>query len=120
MANWAWPHTPASNSARLLLDGGPFHGEQVAFLPPDLPAPAQIAWTGWHHGGFTAHLYEWHGDTVMDRGRTDALIYRHTGRVLAAADIPPVLGDDVEVWADGAAMIARVFDVPAAMLWPGV
>lgn len=120
MANWAWPHTPSSICARLLLLGGPFDGEEVAFLPPDLAAPAQIVWSGWSPQGFTAWLYEWHGEKAMDRGRTDALVYRATGRRLAAEEIPPLIADDAEMWADGAAMIVSVFDVPAWLLWPGV
>jgi hypothetical protein len=120
VANWAWPHTPASNCARLVLAGGPFDGEQVAFLPPDLGAPGQIVWSGWLLHGFTAWLYEWHGEKTMDRGRTDALIYRPTGRQLAADEIPPLVAQDVEVWAEAPAMIASAFDVPAEMIWPGL
>lgn len=120
MANWAWPHTPASNCARLVLAGGPFDGEQVAFLPPDLAAPAQIVWSSWSPYGFTAWLYEWHGEKTMDRGRTDALIYRPTGRRLAAEEIPPLIAEDTEVWADTAAMIVEGFDVPAELMWPGL
>ncbi len=120
MANWAWPHTPASYCARLVLTGGPFDGEEVAFLPPDLAAPAQIVWGGWSPQGFTAWLYERTGETVMDRGRTDALVYRPTGRRLGPDKIPPLIADDTEVWADGAAMIVEAFDAPPEMLWPGV
>lgn len=120
MANWAWPHTPASYCARLVLHGGPFDGEEVAFLPPDLAAPAQIVWSGWLLGGFSAWVYEWHGGATKDRGRTDALVYRATGRRLAAEEIPPLIGEDVELWAGAAASIASAFDVPAELLWPGV
>lgn len=120
MANWAWPHTPSSNYARLRLYGGPFHGEEVAFLPPDLAAPAQIVWSGWSPQGFTAWLYEWHGTVTMDRGRTDALVYLATGRRVAVDEIPPQIEQDTEMWADGAAMIASAFAVPAELIWPGV
>lgn len=120
MANWAWPHTPASNCARLVLTGGPFDGEEVAFLAPDQGAPAQIVWSGWLLHGFVAWLYEWHGEKTMDRGRTDALVYRPTGRTLAAEEIPPLIGEDVEVWADGADLIVEAFDVPRELIWPGL
>lgn len=116
--------------ARILLSGGPFDGEQVGFLPPDTANPAQIVWTGWFPWGFTAYLYEWRGETSMDRGRTNALIYRpviswrddqsHEGRRITPEEIPPAVGDNAEVWADGAAMIVSAFDVPAEMIWPGV
>lgn len=126
MANWAWPHTPASNCARVLLVGGPFDGEVVDYWPPDRAVPAQIVWSGWI-GGFTACLYQWHGEKILDRGRVDALIYRPTGRRLAAEEIPPAVAEDVELyaeayarWADGAAMIASAFAVPAELIWPGL
>jgi hypothetical protein len=123
VANWAWPHTPSSICARLRLHGGPFDGEEVAFLPPDLATPAQIVWSGWFPWGFDAWLYEWHGETAMDRGRTDALIYRATGRRLAAEEIPPLIADDTELWADTAATWAeamRSIGVPAWLIWPGL
>ena len=120
MANWAWPHTPASYCARIVLTGGPFDGEEVAFAPPDLAVPVQIVWSGWFPWGFDAWLYEWHGETTVDRGRTDALIFRPTGRRLDPDEIPPLIAEDVEVWADGAAMIASAFDVPAELIWPGL
>lgn len=121
MANWAWPHTPASDCARLVLSGGPFDGEQVGFLPPDTPAPAQIAWAGWLPWGFDAYLYEWHGERTMDRGRTDALVYTPAQPArLDPATIPPLIGEWADVWADGAAMIASAFAVPAELIWPGV
>lgn len=122
MANWAWPHTPASNMARILLADGPGDGEQVGFLPADTAAPAQIAWATFLPSvGFTAYVYHWDGkERVMDRGRTDALVYRCTGHRLAPGDIPPAVGDDADLWADGAAMIVAAFDVPAEMIWPGV
>jgi hypothetical protein len=120
VANWAWPHTPASNCARLVLTGGPFDGEQAAFLPPDLAAPAQIVWSGWFPWGFDAWLYEWHGERTMDRGRTDALLYRPTGRRLPADEVPYGISELAEVWADGAALIVAAFDVPPELIWPGL
>ena len=120
MANWAWPHTPASYCARLVLTGGPFDGETAAFLPPDHLAPAQIVWSAWSPQGFAAWLYEWSGERTTDRGRTDALIYRPTGRRLDPEEIPPLVAEDADVWADGAAVIASAYDVPAELLWPGV
>jgi len=120
MANWAWPHTPADNLARIVLRGGPFDGEQVGFVPPDTAAPVQVVWSGWAPWGFDAWLYEWHGETTTDRGRTDALVFRPTGRRLAADEIPPLIADDAALWASGAAMIVSAYDVPAALLWPGV
>lgn len=120
VANWAWPHTPASNCARLMLFGGPFAGEQVAFLPPDLAAPAQIVWSGWSGHGFTAWLYEWHGEVTVDHGRTDALVYLCTGRRLTPDEIPPLIEEDTEMWADSAALIVEAFDVPRELMWPGL
>lgn len=120
MANWAWPHTPSSNIARLTLAGGPFDGEEAAFVPPDTSPPVQIVWSGWSPQGFTAWLYEWHGETTTDRGRTAALVYRPTGRRLGPDEIPPLIAEDVEMWADSADLIARVFDVPPELLWPGL
>jgi hypothetical protein len=131
MANWAWPHTPDSIMARVILRGGPFDGEQVGFLPPDTAAPAQIIWTGWFPWGFTAYQYEWRGETEMDRGRTSALIYRppiyqnehlrvSRGRRVPLEEIPPGLADSADLWSDGAALIVAAYDVPADMIWPGV
>lgn len=120
MADWAWPHAPASNYARLLLIGGPFDGEEAAFAPPDLTVPAQIIWSGWTRQGFTAYVYERTGETAPDEGRTAALIYRATGRRLAPGDIPPLMAQQAEMWADGAEMIRRAFDVPADLIWPGL
>lgn len=131
MASYAWPHTPADRWARLVLWGGPFDGEQVAFLPPDHAAPAQVVWSGWFPWGFSAYLYEWRGETVPDRGRVDALIYRPPirqaedlrvvrGRRVPAGEIPPLIAEDAEMWADGAAMIASAFDVPVELIWPGL
>ena len=103
MANWAWPHTPASNLARLILRGGPFDGEAGVFVPPDTPAPVQLVWAGWLPGvGFQAWLYEWKGETVIDQGRTDALVYRPSGRRVPADEIPPVVADAAYQWADAA------------------
>jgi hypothetical protein len=109
-----------ANFARLLLTGGPFDCHEVATLPPDVAAPAQIVWSGWTRHGFTAWLYEWHGERTMDGGYSDALIYRPTGRQLAADEIPPLVAQDVEVWAEAPAMIASAFDVPPEMMWPGL
>ena len=108
MANWAWPHTPASNYARLRLVGGPFDGEEVAYLAPDMAAPAQVVWSGWSPQGFTAWLYEWHGETATDRGRTDTLVYRTKGRRLSPKEIPPLIADDAEVWADAADLLVAL------------
>lgn len=121
MADWAWPHTPASYCARIVLADGPFPGEQVGYLPPDRPAPGQIVWSAWLSGlGFAAWLYEWHGERSMDQGRTDALLYRCTGRRLHPEEIPPAVGQDADLWADGAALIVAAYDVPAELIWPGV
>jgi hypothetical protein len=113
MANWAWPHTPASNWARLILHGGPFDGEQIAFLPPSVAAPAQVVWGGWFPWGFSAYLYEWRGEKTMDRGRTDTLIYRppirqdehlrtHRGRRFGPDEVPPIMAASADLWAEGA------------------
>ena len=120
MANWACPHTPASYLARAVLDGGPFHGEHAAFIPPDTSAPVQIVWSGWLPWGFDAYLDEWHGEVTWDRGRTDSLIFRCTGRHLTVAQIPPLLAEDAELWADGAVMLEEVYGVPRELLWPGL
>lgn len=132
MANWAWPHVPADDWARIWLVGGPFGGEEIGFLPPDVAAPLQIAWCGWFPWGFASYLYEWTGqERAMDRGRTSALIYRPVlkdadglrrvrGRRLTLEEIPPVVAEGAEVWADGADLIARAFDVPAEAMWPGI
>jgi hypothetical protein len=103
-----------------VLSGGPFNGQEVAFLPPNLAAPVQIVWSGWSPQGFTAWLYEWHGEKTTDRGRTDALVFRATGRQLPADEIPALVGDDVDVWADAAALIVEGYDVPAELIWPGL
>jgi len=131
MANFAWPHTPNGSMARIILRGGPFDGEQVGFLPPDTAAPAQIIWSGWFPWGFDAYLYEWRGETEMDRGRTSALILRppirqdehlrvYRGRRVPVEDIPSGVGDHADLWADGAAMIVAAYAVPAEVIWPGV
>lgn len=112
MANWAWPHTPADNLARLLLSGGPFDGEQAGFVPPDTAAPIQIVWGAWLPCGFTAYLYEWHGERTMDRGRTDALVFRCTGRTLAPDEIPPVIADAADEWAEGANLAMSLLGFP--------
>jgi hypothetical protein len=100
MANWAWPYTPSSNFARVLLVGGPFVAETAGFLPPDTPAPVQVVWGVWFPWGFSAYLYEWHGERIMDRGRTDALVYRSTGRQVPADDIPPAIADAADEWCE--------------------
>ncbi len=133
MANWAWPHTPASNCARLVLTGGPFDGEEAAFVPPDMAAPAQIVWGGWFPWGFSAYLYEWHGETTTDRGRTDALLYRPPvwqnetlrvgrGRRLGPDVIPSLIAEGAETWADGAELLLAVMSdrLGRDVLWPGL
>ena len=131
MANWAWPHTPASHCARLVLIGGPFDGEEAAFLPPDHTPPVQIVWSGWFPWGFRAYLYEWRGETRTDRGRTDALVYRPPvrqasdfgvswGQSVPPEAVPPVMAEAAELWADGSDLIRTAFDVPAEMMWPGL
>lgn len=109
-----------TDRARLLLHGGPFDGEVVASLPPDLAAPAQIVWSGWSPRGFTCWLYEWHGEVTMKGAHTDALVYASTGRRLTPDEVPPLIAETAEVWAAAADMIARVCDVPAKLLWPGL
>jgi hypothetical protein len=97
-------HTVAS-FAHLVLTGGPFDGETAALLLPDLTAPAQIVWSGWMPWGFDAWLYEWHGERTLDQGRTDTLVYRLTGRRLAADEIPYAIGEAAETWADAADLL---------------
>ena len=120
MASWAWPHTPASNWARIRLHGGPFDGQEAGFVPPDSGAPVQVVWAGWAPWGLDAWLYEWHGEVTMDRGRADSLVYRATGRRVAADEIPPVIAESAEMWADGADLLQQVYDRPAEMIWPGL
>lgn len=131
MANWAWPHTPTSAAARIILGGGPFDGEEVAFLPPDTAVPAQIVWAGWFPWGFSAYLYEWHGEMRPDPGRSSALVFRppieqaddlrvYRGRQVGPDEIPPAMADLAEMWADGADLLMSAFDVPAEVLWPGL
>lgn len=99
-------------SAALILVGGPHDRAEAAVLPSDVAAPVQIVWAGW--------LYEWHGQTVTEQGMTIALLYRFTGRRLTPDEIPPLIAETVEVWADGADMIARAFDIPPELIWPGL
>lgn len=106
--------------ARIRLTGGPFDGEEAFQVPPDTAAPAQIVWSGWFPWGFDAWLYEWHGETSTTGAFTEALIYRPVGRRLSAAEIPPLIAEDVEIWADTAALIAEAFKVPPELLWPGL
>jgi hypothetical protein len=103
-----------------VLADGPFAGEEMAFLPPDVSPPVQAVWSGWTRQGFTAYLYEWHGEKTTDHGRTDTLVYRCTGRQVAADDIPPVVAEAAETWADGAELISRIFDVPPFVMFPGL
>jgi hypothetical protein len=124
VANWAWPHTPDSAMARVMLADGPADGEQIGFLPPDTTAPAQIVWSGWFPGhGFTAYIYQWYGEATKDRGRTDALVYRCTGRRIPPDDIPPVISEAADLWAAAPAVWAEalaMIDVPREVIWPGV
>lgn len=115
MASWSSPH----DMARLLLAGGPFDGAEVGFLAPDQPPPAQIAWSGWFPWGFATLIHQWHGERTMDRGLTDALIYRPE-RWLTADAIPPEVADLAERMADVGATIVSAFDVPKEMIWPGL
>jgi len=106
--------------AQLLLVGGLFDGHEAAGLPPDTGAPVQIVWSGWTPQGFIAWLYEWHGETTVTGSFVEALIYRPTGRRLTADEIPPVLAELVEVWADGADLISRVYGFAPKDIWPGL
>ena len=123
MANWAWPHTPASNLARIQLRGGPFDGEVAGFVPANTGAPMQLVWSGWFPWGFSAYLYEWRGETEADRGRTDALVYRppigqdehlraFRGRRLRPDEIPPLIEEDAQVWAEGASLLIDLAGFP--------
>lgn len=103
---------------RLVLTGGPFDGVEIAQLPPDTAAPVQVVWSGWSPQGFTAWLYEWHGEEMSVGGYTAALIYRPTGRRIPADMIPPVIADAADDWSNAALLISQVFDVPAELLWP--
>lgn len=105
-------------NARLLLVGGPFDGETTFELPPDTIAPAQIIWSG--ALGCLGHIYEHRGEKTTSQGVTDALIYCWTGRRIPPNRVPYLLSEDVEVWADTCARVAEAFDVPPAMIWPGV
>jgi len=112
-----------TNFASVLLVGGPFSGQRIGFLPPDTAAPAQIVWSGWLPShGFTAYLYEWHGETRVEQGRADTIVYRRVTpcRRLTADEIPPVISDAADLWAEGAQMFARVMGRPAEVMWPGV
>lgn len=120
MANWTWPHTPANNFARIRLVGGPFDGEDAGWVPPDFAAPVQIVWAGWMPWGLDAWLYEWHGETTKEWGRTDALICRATGRRLSADEIPPVMADLADTWAAATFLIEAAHGLPREVLWPGL
>lgn len=120
MANWAWPHTPASYFARLDLRGGPLDNEQAGFLPPNIAPPVQIAWATWGRLGFICYLYEWHGERGFDHGRTDSIIYRWGGRTVPPEDVPPVVSAGADVYADAADLLVTSLDVPREMIWPGL
>lgn len=91
--------------ARALLVGGPFDGHEAVLVPPDTAAPAQIVWSGWSRHGFTAWLYEWHGER---RGEALDLIYRPTGRQLTPGEIPPTIADAADLWAASVALLRPV------------
>lgn len=120
MTDWAWPHTPASHLTRIVLADGLFAGVEPAFVPPDIAAPVQVVWSEWIPGvGTVAYLYEWHRETIADQGRTDALLFRCLRRV-GPEEIPPLIADTAEQWADGADLIAAVYGVPPELIWPGL
>jgi hypothetical protein len=114
----------------MLLTGGPFDGHEAAFVPPDTGAPVQVVWSGWFPWGFAAYLYEWHGERATDRGRTDALVFRpvarqvgdrtYVGRLVPAAEIPPRIAEDVELWAGANAGLVEALDLPPEAVWPGL
>jgi hypothetical protein len=106
--------------ARVMLTGGPFDGEEAFQLPPDTAAPAQIVWSGWSPQGFTAWLYEWHGETTTTGAYVEALVYRPTGRRLAPDEIPYAVLEAAEMWVDGADLMLLVSGFPAGDIWPGV
>lgn len=115
-------NAPHHGMARIVLTGGPFDGEEAARVPPDTHAPAQVVWSGWFPWGFDAWLYEWRGETTTG-AFVNALIYRPTGRRLHAEEIPPLIADGVDLWADCAATWAdamRSLEVPAELIWPGL
>lgn len=117
MANWAWPHTPASNLARLVLRGGPFDGADTdLFAPPDTEVPDQIVWSGWTPHGFDSYLYERTGETLMDQGRTEALIYRAIGRRLGPDEIPPLVAETGELYADTTIRIMDAHGLPPEVI----
>lgn len=109
-----------TTAARITLIGGPFDGHEAAQVPPDHGAPAQIVWSGWFPWGFDAWLYEWHGETTTTGAFVEALIYRPTGRHLAATEIPYAIREAADLWSNGAALIATAFDVPPELIWPGL
>jgi len=105
----------------MILRGGPFDGEAGLFVPPDTAAPIQLVWTGWiERVGFQAWVYEWRGEVEMDRGRTDALVYRPSGRILPADEIPPVIADAAEEWFDAAALMMLYSGYRPEQVFPGV
>lgn len=102
------------NMARIVLVGGPFDGEEAFRVPPDHQAPAQIVWSGWFPWGWSAYLYEWRGERVGSD-----LIYRPPvwqdeymragrGRRLGPDEIPPLLREDADLYAAGAAMLIKI------------
>lgn len=117
LEEWFRRNAMPRRAVRAVLVGGPFDGHEAVLVPPDVAAPAQIVWSGWSPGGFTAWLYEWRGER---RGDFLDLVYRPTGRQLTPEEIPPLIADDVELWADAATTIAQAFDVPPELIWPGL
>lgn len=111
MASWAWPHTPVSNWARLVLVG-PYGNIDAGFLPPDVGTPAEIAWTDWYPWGMACYVYRWRGQRLMERGRTAALLYEPAYRRVDAEDIPPVVGKDADLYADAADLLLQVRGFP--------
>lgn len=101
--------------AQIILAGGPFDGHEAAIVPPDTAAPIQICWSGWSPHGFDAWLYQWSGERTLN-----TLIFRPTGRHLTPDEMPPLIAEDAETWADAAAMIVGAFDVPPCLIWPGL
>lgn len=117
MANWVWPHTPTSNWARMVLREGPFHGEQAGWLPPDVQPPLELAWTGWFPWGFACYRYVLHqGEVLLDAGRVTGLIYRF--RPGLVREVPPVVAQDADLYADAAEMLLRFRGFPGIMADP--
>jgi hypothetical protein len=102
------PRRPNGMFARIKLVGGPFDGEDAGWLPPDCGGPVQIVWAGWMPWGLDAWLYEWHGETTKKLGYTEFLLFRATGRRLAAAEIPPLIADSADLWAAAAVLMQEI------------